>query len=61
VSDASLIPFVRILKPFGNGCWVTAFSKEVLFCWGEWGLRVNKEPVEFWRELDGREEEMCGG
>jgi hypothetical protein len=59
VSAANFIPFVRILEPFGNGCRVTTSSEEALFCWGEWGLRVDEEPVEFWRELDGREEEMC--
>jgi hypothetical protein len=59
VSDVSFIPFVRILNPLGSGCWVTTFSEEALFCWGVWGLRVNEEFVEFWRELNGREEEVC--
>ena len=59
VSDASSIPFVRILNSLGNGHWVTAFSEEALFCWGEWGLRVDEESVEFWREPNGREEEVC--
>jgi hypothetical protein len=59
VSEASFIPLVRILKPLGDGCWVTACSEESLFCQGEWRLRVNEESVEFWGELNGREEEVC--
>jgi hypothetical protein len=59
VSEASFIPFVRIFNPLGDGCWVTAFSEETLFCRGERRLRVDEESVEFWGELNGREEEVC--
>ena len=58
VSDASFIPFVRIFNPLGSGCWITALSEEALFRWGEWRLGVDEESVEFWGELNGREEEM---